>query len=235
VTGFQSAYTSGDYLKKNPLWHVDESPWKARQVLRMLGRNNIAPRTICDVGCGAGDVLKQLQSKMGGDCRFWGYDISPQAIELCQARANERLHFEVKDVTTETNLHFDLVLVMDVIEHLEDCFAFLRSIQGIGRHTVFHVPLDISVQTVLRSNGLIKTRDAYGHIQYFTKETSLRTLQDLGYLVLDSFYTARAIEIPSAQLSRNLMRLPRKLLFSVQQDLAARLLGGYSLLVLTRG
>lgn len=32
----QQLYTAGEYLKKNPTCHVEEFPWKARQVVRML-------------------------------------------------------------------------------------------------------------------------------------------------------------------------------------------------------
>lgn len=32
----EQLYTSGEYLEKNPTWHVEESPWKAKQVIRML-------------------------------------------------------------------------------------------------------------------------------------------------------------------------------------------------------
>ncbi|HEY7127267.1 MAG TPA: hypothetical protein VH540_25265, partial [Ktedonobacterales bacterium] len=60
----QTLYTSGSYLEKNPSWHVEESPWKAAQVLRMLARHQLHPRTIGEVGCGVGEVLKQLQEQM---------------------------------------------------------------------------------------------------------------------------------------------------------------------------
>ncbi len=90
---FKELYTSGEYLEKNPTWHVEESPWKAKQILRMMKQNSISPRTICEVGCGAGEVLKQLQERMDPACSFWGYEISPQAFELCKPRANEKLHF----------------------------------------------------------------------------------------------------------------------------------------------
>jgi ubiquinone/menaquinone biosynthesis C-methylase UbiE len=79
-----SIYTDGTYLEKNPLWHSDESPFKAAQILRMLERHRLKPKTIAEVGCGAGEVLKRLQGKMDSDCRFWGYDISPQALKLWQ-------------------------------------------------------------------------------------------------------------------------------------------------------
>src|SRR6476646_6232931 len=64
----QSAYLDGHYLLKNPAWHVEESPWKARQIIRMVGRNNLRPKRICDVGCGAGEVLSQLQKSLDDDC-----------------------------------------------------------------------------------------------------------------------------------------------------------------------
>ena len=234
VIAGSSLYTSGDYREKNPLWHVEESPWKARQIHRMLARHRIAPRTICEVGCGAGEVLRQLQAAMDPDCLFWGYDISPQAIELCRSRTNERLHFELKDATREIGLHFDLVLLLDVIEHLEDYFTFLRAVKPMGHHAVFHIPLDLSAQTVARRAGLINTRTAYGHLHYFTKETALQTLVEAGYQVIDHCYTARAIDLPSRVASRKLLKIPRRSLFALHQDLTVRLLGGYSLLVLAQ-
>ena len=66
----ESIYTSGEYLQKNPTWHVEESPWKATQILRMMKQSGITPKTIREVGCGAGEVLKQLQEKMEETARF---------------------------------------------------------------------------------------------------------------------------------------------------------------------
>ena len=231
---FQEMYTDGSYLEKNPTWHVEESPWKAKQVLRMMTQNNIVPRTICEVGCGAGEILKQLQEHMDNECLFWGYDISPQAFELSKSRENERLHFKLADIRQEKDAFFDLILVIDVIEHLEDYFSFLREIRPKSQYKIFHIPLDLSVQTVLRSNGLLKVRKSYGHIHYFTKEIAIQMLKDAGYEVLDYFYTARAIELPAKEFTRKLLRLPRKLFFTIRKNLAVRILGGWSLLVLAK-
>ncbi len=102
----EEIYKSGEYLKTNPLWHVEESPWKARQVARMLARHRIAPRTVCEVGCGAGEVLRQLQGHLNDECALWGYEISPQAFEMCKGRANERLHFKLADIRQERGAFF---------------------------------------------------------------------------------------------------------------------------------
>ena len=230
---YADIYRTGEYLKKNPTWHVEESPWKAKQILRMLRQNKLHPRTICEAGCGAGEVLKQLQSHLDGQCRFWGYEISPQAFEMCQAKANERLSFKLADICREENVFFDLMLALDVIEHLEDYFRFLRDIRSKSTYKIFHIPLDLCAQTVLRKNGLLKRRNLYAHIHYFTKETAIRTLEDVGYQVLDHFYTPRMIDLPLDRVQKTL-RFPRKICFALHPDLAVRVLGGFALLVLAR-
>jgi SAM-dependent methyltransferase len=228
----RSIYTDGAYLEKNPLWHIDESPFKVRQVLRMLHKNRLRPRTICEVGCGAGEVLRLLQEKMDAHCLFCGYDISPQALDMCKSRANSRLQFKLAEISQE-EAFFDLMLVLDVTEHVEDYFGLLRRIRPKSDLKIFHIPLDLSVQAVMRKGGLLKRRENFGHIQYFTKETALQTLKDVGYELLDYFFTPRCIELGD-ELIQKAARLPRKICFAIHQDLTVRILGGYSLLVLAR-
>lgn len=231
--GVKSIYLNGEYLARNPLWHVEESAWKAVQIRRMLQKNQISPTTVCDMGCGVGEVLKQLQKSLGSECKLYGYDISPQAIDLAKSRANERLHFCLSDFCSVDGASFDLILALDVFEHLEDYYAFLRQLKDRARYKIFHIPLDISVQTVFRKNGLLKRRYLYDHLHFFTKETALQALQDTGYEVLDHFYTPRSIEFGDA-IGQRLLRLPRKFCFTLHNDLTVRILGGYSLLVLAR-
>jgi cyclopropane fatty-acyl-phospholipid synthase-like methyltransferase len=236
VSGKLSAtgiYTDGTYLEKNPLWHSDESPFKAAQIIRMLERNRLKPKTIAEVGCGAGEVLRRLQGKMNSDCRFWGYEISPQALRLCDSKANAKLQFKLADISQEEDTFFDMILVLDVIEHVEDYFGFLRGIRPKSDLKVFHFPLDLSVQAVLRKRGLLKRRELFGHIHYFTTETALESLKDTGYEVLDHFYTPRCIELAKETIQK-IARLPRIICFAIHQDLTVRILGGYSLLVLAR-
>lgn len=226
-------YIDGTYLQRNPLWHTDESPFKVKQLLRMFRKAKLHPRTICEIGCGAGEVLTLLQQQMDHTCRFWGYDISPQALDICRSKANERLQFKLADICGEKDSVFDLILVLDVIEHVRDYYGFLESIRPKADLKIFHFPLDLSVQAVARKKGLLTRRELYGHIQYFTKETALATLEDLEYELLNYFYTPRCIEL-AKQVIQKVAVLPRMVCFAIHQDLTARILGGYSLLVLAR-
>lgn len=223
----ESLYTSGQYLEMNPTWHIEESPWKVEHIIPMLKRHHLEPQTICEVGCGVGEVLRLLQMQMSDSCTFWGYDISPQAIEMSKERANERLHFKLADIAQEHDAFFDLILVLDVIEHLEDYFTFLREIKSKSRYKLFQIPLEISVQGVLRGKIFVGNRDLYGHLHHFTRETALRTLKDVGYEVIDYSYAPEVFQT-------KLTRLSRKLLYAVHKDWAVRILGGTRMLVLAK-
>ena len=170
---------------------------------------------------------------MNNECRFWGYDISLQALKMCDSRANERLQFKLADISQEEGTFFDLILVLDVLEHVEDYFGLLRGMRPKSDLKIFHFPLDLSVQAVLRKRGLLKRRELYGHIHYFTSETALESLKETGYEVLDHFYTPRCIELAKETVQK-IARLPRMICFAIHQDLTVRILGGYSLLVLAR-
>jgi SAM-dependent methyltransferase len=224
-------YTDGSYLEKNPTWHVEESPFKVKYITQLLRKNSLQVGSVCEAGCGVGEVLRLLQLELSPKSEFTGFDISPQAHELSISRENTHLHFKLADITAEKNLFFDLMLVLDVLEHLEDYFAFLRSIRPLARYKIFHFPLDISVQAVIRRNGLLKRRVDYAHLHYFSKETALATLEDTGYKICDYFYAPRSNEIGPNAIQRA-FRIPRAALFAISKDFAARLLGGYTLMVL---
>lgn len=233
----EEMYTSGTYLEKWPSWHVEISPWSARQIFHMMERNNLAPKTICEVGCGAGEILRQLQLRMNDECTFWGYEISPQALELCKSRANTRLHFKLADFRQEKDVFFDLILMIDVIEHVEDYFSFMRDIKPKGSYKIIHIPMDLTIRSFF-SGRLLTLRKDHGHIHYFTRDIALEMLKDVGYEVLDYFYTTPSVDLPTyeikSEIRRKCMRLPRKLLSALHPDLAAQILGGCSLLILAK-
>lgn len=227
-----SIYQTGEYVAKNPTYHVEDSSWKAEQILQMIAKNRLEPRTVCEVGCGAGEILRQLQSRLPAATEFFGYEISPQAFALCQERANERLQFKCEDLITANAPHFDLLLCIDVFEHVPDYLSFLREVRSKAHYKIFHIPLDMSAQWVLRGRPILREREQAGHLHYFMKDTALASLRDSGYKVLDTAYTAGAIDHPRSIKAR-LASWPRRLLAKVNEDLVVRVMGGYSLLVLS--
>lgn len=225
-------FLTNEYIEKIPLWHTDDSSWKSRDVVKMLERNRLSPRRIGEVGCGTGEVLRQLQLQMNPDCVFLGYDIAPKAIELSRTRQNDRLQCHLGDIK-ESDTKFDLLLILDVMEHQENCFSFLRDIKPLAPYKLFHTVLDLSAQSVIRKDGLTRRRRDLHDLHFFTKDLFIQNLIDEGYDVLDAFYAPRRLNVASGIVDV-VKQLPRTIAFAIHQDVAVRLLGGYSLFVLAR-
>jgi SAM-dependent methyltransferase len=223
---------NSDYLLLNHDWHLEDSPWKAKQILKMLKRNKLKPKTIVEMGCGAGEILSQLHTNLEDKMiEFFGYEIAPDAIELCKKRTKPRLNFYQENLL-EKNAKFDLLLMIDVFEHVENYLEFIKKTNMLAEYFIYHIPLDISVVSVLR-NRLIKTRRSVGHLHHFMKATAIQTLIDSNQEVLDFFYTAGSFH-NNKKLRTRILNLPRALVYKINPDFAVRLFGGYSLLVLTQ-
>src|SRR3954464_14726372 len=68
-----SIYADGTYLERNPTWHAEDAGWKAQQILAMLARHGLAPRSIGEIGCGSGELLVHLSESLpiGVDLHGW--------------------------------------------------------------------------------------------------------------------------------------------------------------------
>lgn len=229
-------YTSGKYLKETKTWHTEDSPWKANQIIKIIANHGIYPNQIGEVGCGGGMILKELsEKKLLRDVRFKGYDISPQAIELSQRIENDRIEFFLQDLFSETNTdRFDILLVIDVFEHVPDYMGFLTKCREKAEYKIYHIPLDLHVSSLLK-NTFTNSRQAVGHLHYFTADSALEALRDTGHEIVDYFYPNWSTGVyGQPSLKRSIANLPRWAISKFSIPTAARLLGGYSLLVLTK-
>jgi len=85
----------------------------------------------------------------------------------------------------------------------------------------------------LRRNGLLEGRITCDDLHCFAKDTVLQAMAYEGYEILDWFYVPRAIYRASGIVSK-IRQVPRIFCFALNQDFAVRLLGGFSLFVLTK-
>jgi SAM-dependent methyltransferase len=230
-TDVTDSYRDGTYLQKNNTWHAEDSLWKARQIIELGRRNKFPFVSVGEVGCGAGEILRQLAEQFPTSA-FTGYEMSPQAFGLCKAREHERVKYENRSILDE-DVWFDCLLCIDVFEHVEDYMAFLRALRTKAEYKIFHIPLDLSVLSVLRSS-MMTARLSVGHLHYFSAETALATLRDSGYTIVDHFYTRPFEHFPGKSTAGKLASLLRKILYTVSPHWTVRLVGGCSLIVLAR-
>lgn len=233
VSTVQTIYEDGRYLDANPDWHEADAPFKAGWIAQLLEENGIVAQTIAEVGCGSGEILVNLQKRYP-TASFAGYDISSQAYAICKSKAGRNLSFEHSDFLTAQTPQTDVLLAIDVFEHVEDYMGFIRKLKDRASVKVFHIPLDLSVQGLLRGKPLMRSRQLVGHLHYFCKDTALATLADCGLEIVSWRYTHGAEELPGRELRTRILNLPRKLLRAINEDFAVRLFGGASMMVLTK-
>ena len=93
---------------------------------------------LLDVGCGTGAILEAFS----GRYQAFGSDMAPQAIEFCRARGLTRLHQGTLDAYPQSE-PFDLITMLDVVEHVDDDLALLRAahaLLGSSGHILIAVP-----------------------------------------------------------------------------------------------
>ncbi len=90
-----------------------------RRIRRLLGRT---PGSVLEVGCGDGRFLGYLRGELGDGCRLAGVELDPSTIRL-PAGSRIRIHEKLESIPDEET--FELILLYDVLEHLENPVASL--------------------------------------------------------------------------------------------------------------
>lgn len=222
-------YQDGTYLDATSGdWDLSDAAFKSREVLLMLEKHNIRPASLCDIGCGAGGILHELQLVLPSTTRFTGYDISPQALEISRQFANDRCRFLLDDPFKD-GVSYDVAIAMDVFEHVEDCFAFLRHMKNKAEYKIYHVPLEVHASAALRGVNAWSTA---GHLHQFSRETALRTIEHSEQKIIDWWLTGPGDSESITTRTRLAHKVRRPIAAILGKQFASRLLGGYSLLVL---
>jgi SAM-dependent methyltransferase len=228
-------YTEGGYYKSNPGWHQEGSKFKADLVLGFIRKFQLPTRLVVEVGCGVGEILVEIMKNLPATSVLKGYDISPQAIGIANQKAGSQLSFYLEDYTRTEMEKADLVLVLDVVEHIDDIYSFLRRLREKGNNFIFHIPLDMSCRTLLKPHVLLQQRTDVGHIHYFTEETMLWMLRDVGFDVEYLAYTKPDVDLVKPRSFKQwVKKFLRKFSYSINKKLSVKLWGGYSALVLAK-
>jgi 2-polyprenyl-3-methyl-5-hydroxy-6-metoxy-1,4-benzoquinol methylase len=148
--------------------------------------------SVLEIGCGAGTTMAWLRSIRDVDYAA-GVEMFPEAVTSARANFDE---VELADVSHSTfdfsQKRFDVVLALDVLEHLPDPWAVLRSLrtkmQPDGR-LIASIPnvANIAVAFPLLFRGTWNYTESglldKTHLRFFTRETVVKMMQDCGFSV----------------------------------------------------
>jgi len=132
-------------------------------------------RSVLDVGCGSGENLAALAAS--DRYELSGVDVSSEGIELARKRVASARLLKVLDVEREAlPERFDLVMSIQVVEHIVDDVAALRNIAAMARRYVFISTL----AGKMRASEVLT-----GHVRNYSPVELRRKLEVVGLRVID--------------------------------------------------
>jgi SAM-dependent methyltransferase len=180
-------YQTGEYWNRNAGFHEEDSDFKFQNFHTLLKRNPDIPITrIVDMGCGAGRITWNFAQTFSNTSCI-GVDLDPAIISYAGSKyVRENLSFQTANQQSFSN--FNLVVLADVFEHVEDYIGLLAKIRNDYSYQLFNIPLDLSIRTLFR-NGPVQARNTYGHLHFFYDKLALKTLEENGFRIIDYLYT----------------------------------------------
>jgi len=103
--------------------------WEGR---REILRQELPTRSglnILDIGCGTGETMSFVKSFLSKS-KLTGVDNSQVAINFARKRGHKVLKVNALKLPFEDNT-FDVILILDVIEHIKDDYAFLSEAKRV--------------------------------------------------------------------------------------------------------
>jgi len=174
-------YSDGWYLADHPDWHAKDGPGKAQDVLRgvsiAVAELRARSVSIADIGCGTGSVLNSLLPLLrrrfpSTSLKGVGYEPAAPAWRLAR-ELFPALEMRNRPFDADPD-EFDIALLVDVLEHLENPSEMLRFVNRTCRYVVVRQPLIDSFGT-FRHRAYREQRDRLGHIGYW----NVRSFDDL--------------------------------------------------------
>lgn len=184
-------------LSERPSGDFQRHPWetaRARFFLRVLRDRGEETRTVLDVGAGDAWFSQQLLAQLPASSKItcWDAEYTPEAIAMLSARDAGRIEF----VSQRPHGVYDLVVLLDVLEHVENEAAFLATLvrENVGPHTTV-------LMSVPAWQALFTSHDArLRHYRRYSSSLATRLLTDAGLVVdlsgglFHSLVLPRAIE-----------------------------------------
>jgi len=195
-------YSDGTYIASNPSLHAEDSEFKMSYVAQLLEKVdwNRTRINILDIGGGAGILGKFVCEwfiKRGYTVSVHALDLSREMLEV-QKKNNPYLEkISAGEITLLGEEFFDLILMIDVIEHIEDCHQFAADLNKYAHYIIYNIPIEINLMDVLRNIAMrnrhyqIQT-ESLGHIHFFSAKTATEFV-DKHHKVVQKIFAGYAI------------------------------------------
>jgi SAM-dependent methyltransferase len=167
IAGAQRSDNEGKYRSRNPV--VRHLVGRFLQRVTELAASE-RPRRILEVGCGEGIVLATLAARLPGS-RFDGLELDEPALKAARKRCpGATLVRGDACALPFGDQSFDLVVCLEVLEHLPEPARALRELRRVARAgcllSVPHEPF-FRLGNLLRGRNVTRLGDPTDHLQHW--------------------------------------------------------------------
>ncbi len=110
-----------EFAKADHFW----MQWRHRVLRQQLKRLDVPIRSALEIGCGHGVVRQMLEDEL--EIPVDGCDLNRHALEMAEKGRGRLLVYDIFDQNEKMLNAYDMILLMDVIEHIDDDTAFLAT------------------------------------------------------------------------------------------------------------
>lgn len=153
------------------------------QYHRFFSENIQATDRVLDIGCGNGELAYDVSKKAAS---VTAIDIDPAKIAVATKQyVGSNITYRVADATKDLSTEvFDVVILSNVLEHIEHRVEFLRSIKPLAKKFLIRVPMfDRDWIPLYKKELGLEWRLDLTHYTEFTKESFYREFGEAGYRV----------------------------------------------------
>jgi 2-polyprenyl-3-methyl-5-hydroxy-6-metoxy-1,4-benzoquinol methylase len=168
-----------------------------KKIMSLCGVGQMERIRILDFGCGYGVFLRTLEERIGDKVEVHGVEIDPEVCAKASARLAGAPVYCV-DLKVDTGVvprgYFDVITMLDVIEHLDDPRMYLQCLAecaNAGGYLLLSTPNIESLNARLYGDRWILHSAPY-HSYYFGPRSIRILLQQCGWKVV-TLYTERTI------------------------------------------
>jgi SAM-dependent methyltransferase len=167
TAGVQRSDNEGKYRSRNPVVRYLVGRFLSR-VSELAATER--PRRVLEVGCGEGIVLAELATRLPGT-RFDGLELDEASLEQARVRCpGAGLVRGDACALPFGDRSFDLVVCLEVLEHLPEPAHALRELRRVARSgcllSVPHEPF-FRLGNVLRGKNVSRLGDPSDHLQHW--------------------------------------------------------------------
>lgn len=222
---------------------INRNNFTYRNIVDMLDKYTKNAKTVFDIGCGSGTLSFYLANK---GKKVIGVDISKNSIAACKQNAeklnlSQQTSFAVMEFPNKLpQKKFDVILMMEVIEHIEDDKKALKAVYSLLNKDGIAIITTPSKNAPLHRLGYAKGFDKrVGHLRRYTMEEIVTKCKEAKFEIVETKKTEGILRnfLFLNPIAGNLIRVIKSFLIDVAlflDDISRKLFGESDLFVIVK-